>query len=62
MFLMLEILNREGKKPHIKAIVSKLVLNMGSSANTKFLTRRAMADFQKAGLTDCESLPNPLIS
>lgn len=49
MSLMLEILNRGKKHTHIKAIVNKLVLNMSSSANKKFLTRRAMADFQTLG-------------
>lgn len=49
MFLMLEILNRGEKHTHIKAIVNKLVLNMNSSANKKFLARRAMSDFQTLG-------------
>lgn len=57
---MLEILNRT----NIKAIVNKLVMNMSSLANKKFLTRREMATFQKPGawLRDWEFLPILLIS
>lgn len=48
----------------IKTIVNKLVMNMGSSANKKFLTRKGMKAFQKPGaeLRDWECLPNPLIT
>lgn len=57
---MLEILNRT----NIKAIVNKLIMNMSSLANKKFLTRREMATFQKPGawLRDWEFLPILLIS
>lgn len=56
---MLEILNRM----NLKATVNKLVINMRSLANKKFLTRSAVVTFHKpeAGLRGWESLPNPLI-
>lgn len=52
------------QKKTIKAIVNKLIMNIGSLANKKFGTGRVTAAFQKpgTGLRDWESLPIRLIS